>query len=128
MPTLAGLRRRGYTPESLRLFAERSGVTKTSNAWIDYAALDAALRETLDPYAPRAMAVLEPLKLVIDNWAEVFGSDAHLEPCHAPVHPHQPELGQRAFMLGRRCGSSAPTTKRRRPKASSACSPATRCA
>ncbi|MBS0500253.1 MAG: glutamine--tRNA ligase/YqeY domain fusion protein [Burkholderiaceae bacterium] len=101
MPTLAGLRRRGYTPESLRLFAERSGVTKTSNAWTDYAALDAALRETLDPYAPRAMAVLEPLKLVIENWAEVFGSDAHLEPCHAPVHPHQPELGQRAFMLGK---------------------------
>jgi len=101
MPTLAGLRRRGYTPESLRLFAERSGVTKTSNAWTDYAALDAALRETLDPVAPRAMAVLEPIKLVIENWAEVFGSDDHLEPCHAPVHPHHPELGQRQFMLGR---------------------------
>ena len=101
MPTLAGLRRRGYTPEALRLFAERSGVTKTSNAWTDYAALDAALRETLDPHAPRAMAVLEPVKLVIENWGEVFGSDAHLEPCHAPVHPHQSELGQRHFMLGR---------------------------
>ncbi|MFO1182024.1 glutamine--tRNA ligase/YqeY domain fusion protein [Ottowia sp.] len=101
MPTLAGLRRRGYTPEALRLFAERSGVTKTSNAWTDYAALDAALRETLDPHAPRAMAVLEPVKLVIENWAEVFGSDDHLEPCHAPVHPHHPELGQRHFMLGR---------------------------
>ena len=101
MPTLAGLRRRGYTPEALRLFAERSGVTKTSNAWTDYAALDAALRETLDPVVPRAMAVLEPLKLVITNWAEVFGSDEHLEPCHAPVHPHHPELGQRAFMLGK---------------------------
>jgi len=101
MPTLAGLRRRGYTPEALRLFAERSGVTKTSNAWTDYAALDAALRETLDPHAPRAMAVLEPVKLVIENWAEVFGSDDHLEPCHAPVHPHHPELRQRHFMLGR---------------------------
>ena len=101
MPTLAGLRRRGYTPDALRLFAERSGVTKTSNAWTDYAALDAALRETLDPVAPRAMAVLEPLKLVIENWAEVFGSADHLEPCHAPVHPHHPELGQRPFMLGR---------------------------
>ena len=101
MPTLAGLRRRGYTPEALRLFAERSGVTKTSNAWTDYAALDAALRETLDPVVPRAMAVLEPLKLVITNWAEVFGSDDHLEPCHAPVHPHHPELGQRQFMLGK---------------------------
>ena len=101
IPTLAGLRRRGYTPDALRLFAERSGVTKTSNAWTDYAALDAALRETLDPVAPRAMAVLEPLKLVIENWAEVFGSADHLEPCHAPVHPHHPELGQRQFMLGR---------------------------
>jgi glutaminyl-tRNA synthetase len=99
MPTLAGLRRRGYTPESLRLFCERSGVTKTGDAWTDYAALDAALRESLDPQAPRAMAVLEPLKLIIDNWAEVF-SAGHLEPCAAPVHPHQPELGQRRFLLG----------------------------
>ena len=101
MPTLAGLRRRGYTPEALRLFAERSGVTKSGDAWTDYAALDAALRETLDPLAPRAMAVLEPLKLVIENWAEVFGSEDHLEPCTAPVHPHHPEMGERHFSLGR---------------------------
>jgi glutaminyl-tRNA synthetase len=99
MPTLAGLRRRGYTPESLRLFCERSGVTKSGDAWTDYAALDAALRESLDPAAPRAMAVLDPVKLVIDNWAEVFGAD-HREPCAAPVHPHQPELGERRFLLG----------------------------
>jgi glutaminyl-tRNA synthetase len=99
MPTLVGLRRRGYTPESLRLFCERSGVTKTGDAWTDYAALDAALRETLDPVAPRAMAVLEPLRLVIDNWAEVFGAE-HFESCTAPVHPHQPELGERRFTLG----------------------------
>ena len=101
MPTLAGLRRRGYTPEALRLFAERSGVTKTGDAWTDYAALDAALRDTLDPQAPRAMAVLEPVKLVIENWAEVFGSPDHLEPCEAPAHPHHPEMGQRHFNLGR---------------------------
>ena len=101
MPTLAGLRRRGYTPEALRLFAERSGVTKTGGAWTDYAALDAALRDTLDPVVPRAMAVLEPLKLVITNWAEVFGSDDHLEPCTAPVHPHHPEMGERQFSMGR---------------------------
>jgi glutaminyl-tRNA synthetase len=101
MPTLAGLRRRGYTPEALRLFAERSGVTKVSNAWTDYAALDAALRETLDPVDPRAMAVLDPDRLVLENWAEVFGSDGHLEPCEAPAHPHHPELGQRGFALGR---------------------------
>ncbi len=101
MPTLVGLRRRGYTPESLRLFAERSGVTKSGGAWTDYAALDAALRETLDPVAPRAMAVLEPVKLFIENWAEVFGDDAHLEPCTAPMHPHHPEMGERHFMLGK---------------------------
>jgi len=99
MPTLAGMRRRGYTPESLRLFCERGGVTKTGDAWTDYVALDAALRESLDPIAPRAMAVLEPVKLVIDNWADVFGA-GHLEPCAAPVHPHQPELGERRFLLG----------------------------
>ncbi|PAT32427.1 glutamine--tRNA ligase/YqeY domain fusion protein [Vandammella animalimorsus] len=101
MPTLVGLRRRGYTPESLKLFAERSGVTKTGDAWTDYAALDAALRDTLDPIAPRAMAVLAPVKLVIGNWAEVFGSEDHLEPCEAPAHPHHPEMGQRRFHLGR---------------------------
>jgi len=101
MPTLVGLRRRGYTPESLRLFAERSGVTKSGGAWTDYAALDAALRETLDPVAPRAMAVLEPVNLFIENWAEVFGDDAHLEPCAAPMHPHHPEMGERHFMLGK---------------------------
>ena len=100
MPTLAGLRRRGYTPESLKLFAERSGVTK-SGGWTDYAALDAALRETLDPVAPRAMAVLEPLRLVIENWEEVFGSAAHQQACQAPVHPHLPALGQRSFTLGK---------------------------
>ncbi len=101
MPTIAGLRRRGYTPEALRLFAERSGVTKTGGAWTDYAALDAALRDTLDPAVPRAMAVLEPVKLVIENWAEVFGSDAHQEACHAPVHPHHPDMGQRHFNLAK---------------------------
>ncbi len=47
------------------------------------------------------MAVLEPIKLVIENWAEVFGSDDHLEPCEAPAHPHHPEMGQRKFNLGR---------------------------
>ena len=75
MPTIAGLRRRGYTPEALKLFCERSGVTK-SGGWIDYASLEAALRDTLDPIAPRAMAVLDPVKLVITNWAELMGSDA----------------------------------------------------
>ncbi|OUM03223.1 glutamine--tRNA ligase/YqeY domain fusion protein [Variovorax sp. JS1663] len=99
MPTLAGLRRRGYTPEALKLFCERSGVTK-SGGWIDYASLEAALRDTLDPVAPRAMAVLDPVKLVIGNWDELMGA-GFLDECAAPVHPHHPEMGKRSFKLGR---------------------------
>ncbi len=99
MPTIAGLRRRGYTPASLQLFCERIGVTK-DHSWIDYASLDAALRDDLEGKAPRAMAVLDPLKLELTNWAEVFGAADHLEPCQAPAHPHVPELGTRRFTLG----------------------------
>ena len=98
MPTLVGMRRRGYTPESLHLLAERSGVSK-AGGWIDYSSLDIALRDDLDAKAPRACVVLEPLKLKLTNFAEVFGSDAHHEPCHAPVHPAHPERGQRDFVL-----------------------------
>ena len=98
MPTIAGLRRRGYTPESLQLLAERSGVSK-AGGWLDYSAIDIALRDDLDPKAARACAVLDPLKLKLTNFAEVFGSASHQEPCHAPVHPAQPERGQRDFVL-----------------------------
>ncbi len=98
MPTIAGLRRRGYTPESLQLLAERSGVNKVGG-WLDYSAIDIALRDDLDPKAARASAVLDPLKLKLTNFAEVFGSASHQEPCHAPVHPGQPERGQRDFVL-----------------------------
>ena len=99
MPTIFGLRRRGYTPESLQLFAERIGVTK-SDSWIDYSTLEGCLRETLDGNAPRAMAVLDPIKLVLENWDEVMGQDA-LDDCTAPVHPHHPELGKRQFKMGK---------------------------
>jgi len=108
MPTIVGLRRRGYTPESIQLFAERIGVTK-SDSWIDYSTLEQALRDDLDPKAARAMAVLDPVKLVITNWGEVMGpvfnvsSEAAqdmLDACSAPVHPHQPELGRRNFRFG----------------------------
>jgi glutaminyl-tRNA synthetase len=98
MPTIAGLRRRGYTPESIRLFCERIGVSK-ADSWIDYSTLEIALRDDLDPKAARAMAVLDPLKLRITNWADVFGDAAHVETCVAPVHPQQPERGERAFSL-----------------------------
>ncbi len=99
MPTIVGLRRRGYTPEAIQLFAERIGVTK-SDSWIDYGTLEGCLRETLDVSAPRAMAVLDPLKLVLSNWDEVMGADT-LDACSAPVHPHHPELGQREFKIGK---------------------------
>jgi len=98
MPTLVGLRRRGYTPGSLQLLAERTGATK-HNTWIDYAWLDIALRDDLEGQAPRAMAVLDPLPLRLTNWAAVFGA-GHFEPCEAPVHPHHPEMGSRRFELG----------------------------
>jgi glutaminyl-tRNA synthetase len=99
MPTLVGLRRRGYTPEAIQLLCERSGVSK-AGGWIDYASLEAALRDDLEGKAPRAMAVLEPVKLELTNWAEIFGSHEHLEPCGAPAHPQRPELGMRSFKLG----------------------------
>ena len=98
MPTIVGLRRRGHTPESLQLLAERSGVNKVGG-WLDYSAIDIALRDDLDPKAARACAVLDPLKLKLTNFAEVFGSASHHEPCRAPVHPGLPERGQRDFVL-----------------------------
>jgi glutaminyl-tRNA synthetase len=99
MPTIAGLRRRGYTPESLQLFAERIGVSK-ADSWIDYSVLEGALRDDLEPKAARAMAVLDPVRLVITNWDELMGA-GHLDPCHAPVHPHAPDRGQRQLLFGR---------------------------
>ncbi|MEQ1686337.1 MAG: glutamine--tRNA ligase/YqeY domain fusion protein [Burkholderiaceae bacterium] len=99
MPTIVGLRRRGYTPEAVRLMCERAGTSK-AGGWTDYASLDIALREDLETKAPRAMAVLDPIKLKLTNWAELFGNAEFREPCQAPFHPQQPELGQREFGLG----------------------------
>ncbi len=99
MPTIVGLRRRGYTPEAIQMFAERIGVTK-SDSWIDYSTLEGCLREDLDPKAARAMAVLDPVMLVITNWDELHGSGT-LDDCSAPVHPHDAERGRRIFKFGR---------------------------
>jgi glutaminyl-tRNA synthetase len=99
MPTIVGLRRRGYTPDAIRLMCERAGTSK-AGGWTDYASLDIALREDLEGKAVRAMAVLDPVKLKLTNWAQNFGSDAHREPCHAPAHAQRPELGAREFGLG----------------------------
>lgn len=95
MPTLVGMRRRGYTPEAIQLMCERTGVTK-SDGWIDYSVLEGCLREDLDPKAPRATAVLRPLKLIIDNFPE-----GETVECSSPVHPHHPERGNRTFPISK---------------------------
>ena len=104
MPTIVGLRRRGFTPEAIRDFCERIGVTK-DYAWIDYALLEACLRDDLEARAHRAMVVLDPLKLELTNWAGVFGSAEHLEQCELPALPHAQAQGQaapvRRLTLGR---------------------------
>jgi glutaminyl-tRNA synthetase len=99
MPTIVGLRRRGYTPEAIRLFTDRIGVSK-ADSWIDYSTLEGALRDTLDPTAKRAMAVLDPIPLEITNWDDLHGA-GKLDDCTAPVHPHLPDLGKRAFKFGK---------------------------
>ena len=99
LPTIFGMRKRGYTPESIRAMAAGTGASK-HDIWLDYSVLEGCLRADLEGQAPRAMAVLEPLRLTLVNWAEVFGSQDHTEPCQAPAHPQRPELGLRQFSLG----------------------------
>jgi len=102
MPTIVGLRRRGYTPAAIQMFAERIGVTK-SDSWIDYGTLEGCLREDLEAKAHRGMAVLDPVKLVLTNWDDVMGA-GHLEPCQLPALPHPPEGTQspiRHFTIGK---------------------------
>jgi len=89
MPTLVGLRRRGFTPDSIRNFCERIGVGK-SDSWIDMGVLEESVRDDLNASAPRAMAVLRPLKLVIENFPE-----GEVEEFTAANHPQRPELGSR---------------------------------
>jgi glutaminyl-tRNA synthetase len=95
MPTLVGLRRRGYTPQAIQLFMERAGVSK-SLQWIDYAQLEQALRDDLDTRAPRAVAVLRPVRLVIDNYPA-----GQREDCVVANHPQKPEMGSRTLPFTR---------------------------
>ena len=81
MPTIVGLRRRGYTPAAIQTFAERIGVTK-SDSWIDYSTLEGCLREDLELKAHRGMAVLNPVKLVLTNWDDVMGAGHLLSLIH----------------------------------------------
>jgi glutaminyl-tRNA synthetase len=95
MPTLAGARRRGYTPEGFRLFADRIGVSK-ANQLIDFGVLEDCMREHLNEVAPRRMAVLAPLKLVIDN----YPADKE-ELVDLPNHPQKPDRGKRQVPFSR---------------------------
>lgn len=94
MPTIAGLRRRGYTPAAIREFAKRIGVTKQDNV-IEMSALEACIREDLDTKAPRAMAVLDPLKVTITN----YPADG-IEWVEAPNHPKDDSMGSRKLPFG----------------------------
>ena len=95
MPTLSGLRRRGYTPEGFRRFAERVGVAK-ENSWIDYSVLEDCMREHLDEIALRRFAVLDPLKLVIENYPE-----GRVETVSVPNNPEDPDAGTRPVEFSR---------------------------
>lgn len=95
MPTLAGLRRRGYTPEAIRNFCERIGVAKNDSI-IDMALLEYCIREDLNERAPRVMAVLRPLRVVIDNYPE-----GGMEEFDCPYHPQHPEMGSRRVPFSR---------------------------
>ena len=95
MPTLVGARRRGFSAEGFRRFAERIGVSK-SDSWIDMSVLEECMREHLNDAAERRVAVLDPLKLIITNYPE-----GQSEQCFAPNHPLKPELGQREMPITR---------------------------
>ena len=95
LPTLVGARRRGYPAAGFRLFAERLGASR-SDSLIEYSQLEDTMREVLNESAERRIAVLDPLKLIIDNYPADQSED-----CFAPKHPLKPELGRRAMPFGR---------------------------
>ncbi|MBI0037460.1 glutamine--tRNA ligase [Gilliamella sp. B14384H2] len=95
MPTVSGLRRRGYTPASIREFCRRIGVTKQENT-VEMSTLEFCIREDLNENAPRAMAVLDPVKVVIENFSETID-----EVLSMPNHPNRPELGHREVTFTR---------------------------
>ena len=95
LPTLAGARRRGYTPAGFKLFTDRIGVSK-ADSWIEYVIFEDCMREVLNLDAERRIAVLDPIKLVIDNYPEGESED-----CFAPNHPLKEELGKRTVQLSK---------------------------
>ena len=95
MPTISGLKRRGYTPASIRDFSERIGVSKV-NSLTDISILESSIRDDLNKSAPRAMAVIDPIKLVIENYPE-----GKIESLSAPIHPQNEEMGTREIFFSR---------------------------
>jgi glutaminyl-tRNA synthetase len=95
MPTIAGLRRRGYTPSSIREFSERIGVTKAENS-IEMGVLESCIREDLEASAPRRLAVLKPLKIVLENYPE-----GETEELNAANHPKNESMGSRSLPFSR---------------------------
>jgi glutaminyl-tRNA synthetase len=95
MPTIAGMRRRGYTPEAIRNFCERIGVAKNDSI-IDVALLEYCVRENLNEKAPRVMAVLNPLRIIIDNYPE-----DQTDELDSPYHPQNPQMGSRKVPFSR---------------------------
>lgn len=95
MPTISGLRRRGYTPEAIRDFCDRIGVAKADST-VDIALLEFCIREDLKLKAPRPMVVIDPVKVIIDNYPE-----DQTEPCVVDNNPENEELGIREVMFGR---------------------------
>ena len=95
MPTISGMRRRGYTPASLRDFAERIGISKV-DSMTEMGILEAAVRDDLNVVAPRTMAVINPLKVIIENYPE-----GEVESIQAPIHPQNEAMGKREIFFGR---------------------------
>lgn len=95
MPTISGMRRRGYTPEAIRDFCERIGVAK-NDSLVDMALLENCVREDLNTKAPRVMAVLRPLRVIINNFPE-----GQVEELDCPYHPQNPQMGSRKVPFSR---------------------------
>ena len=95
MPTISGMRRRGYTPEGLRLFSKRVGISKSENV-VDMSVLEGAIREELEDSAPRMIGVLNPLKVELINYDEALSQSRS-----APYHPNHPEMGERELPLSK---------------------------
>lgn len=95
MATLCGMRRRGYPAQAIRDFVDKIGVSK-ANSVVDYGLLESCVRDCLNASAPRAMAVLEPLKVVIDNMPDDFSDTLETD-----IHPDHPEMGKRNVVFGK---------------------------